>query len=87
MDVLAHYLGVMLGAVIATLIAAAMRRASRSRFWSRVAQDAERMLHDPTHPADTPDAAAQSALVEAQRTNVARVATTIANGNSTTKPS
>lgn len=66
-----------LGVALGTLLMALLRALNKRRFWRRVAQSAANMLADPANPADTPVAAAEKALAEAQQHQVIQIARTI----------
>lgn len=66
-----------IGIAVGYLLAALVRYIGKSRFWSRVAKNAERYLKDPTIPIDTPVEAAERALIDEQQPRVVSIARTI----------
>lgn len=72
-DEVAQILGLAIGYAIHELV----RRFMRSSFWRRVSARADRYLEDPEVPADTPERAAELALLDEQRKHVESIATTI----------
>jgi hypothetical protein len=70
-------IGIALGYLVAQLI----RYLGRTRFWSAIRDQAQLALTDPSVAVDTPRAAAERALVDAQRSQVERVARSLSPTN------
>lgn len=67
-------IGVAIGTVITAVIAHVRRYLSRTRFWTGISQTAAGTLLDPNNPIQDPIEATERALVEAQATEVHKVA-------------